>query len=814
MSGEHYNRSSSVTQGWFEVTKGDPCPLCRKSDWCFISPDKQAVVCGRVDAHDLPTDWERIRTAKDGRNIYSCSTGDTKQPQTINQSTTTFHTPSQPEQAEQDRDPIKPSLIRTNVRQHKLTHIACRKSGNETTYIYQLKEPIESVTEVGMTRIDPPDGKKKCWPYALTNNHGIRYEHKGQWKPYLWEVLLSSVVRHQTPDPDYTRFILIVEGEKCAVEANLHGVATITFDYKAWNQEAITWAIEWIRDQHLSIVMWPDNDKVGLDKAKKVKEVCQALNVEYYQLDPNKLTSNPSEGWDIADYLQEHDMTGDQLVQLIESQIKELYLLGQPYPNGSSCKTEEKGSKEEGIPVTKLLIQIGSQYDLWHTEDKDLYADVRIDGIRHTYPLKSEAFKDLLLRELYTKYNKAANQENLGAAMNILRAKALFDSGQYKIWLRTGLDDLGNVYIDLANQYNQVIKVTREDWEIIPSSQCPIRFHRSGSQLPMPLPEKGGSLDDLWKLIKVDSEYQPLLITWLLSCLFPSGAKPIVYLVGSKGAGKTTTGKILKDIIDPTKAPLLPKVGSDKDIVATARNRWLLVYDNLSKLTPSEQDNLCRTATGAGFSQRKLYTDMDESYFDYTRPQILTSVDFVPNRSDLLDRCIIVKCNRLPDSDRSTDQKIDQLVKQYLPGILGCLLDLLVKALSTKDSIDCPLPRMADYALLGIAAGIPNFIETYNSNITETNNLAIEANPIAKAIKDYLDNYFATYPSYQSCTSTTIQLVEALKGISDEPQVQRLNSDSLGKLLTQSLRTDLEAVGIYVSHTRKASGRGWSFTRG
>jgi len=795
MLNEKQKVGSILASDWVEVTFGNPCPLCNKPDWCFVSPDGNAVVCGRIDAQSLPTGWEQIKTAKDGRNIYRRSTGATS--------------PSK-------RCPLNPCLIRVMGRSILQVRRDSQKKEQTTTYVYKLREPDESVIEVGMKRIDQPDGTKKVRPYALLKGSGNITKHIGKWQPYLWELLTDSIERHQSPSPDHTPFILIVEGEKCAVEASLKRIATITFDCTAWNETDIKWAIERIQKLRCSVVMWPDHDQAGLDKANKVRQVCQSLNVEYYQLDPNKLTDNPSEGWDIADYLKENDMTGDQLAQLIEQQIKELYLLGQPYPNVPLCITADKdqheGKKEKEVSITELLIRIGNECHLWHTNDNIAYADLLIDGLRHTYPVKSNSFQMWLSRELYRQYKKAGNKESISTALNLIEAKALFEGDENKIWLRTGEDNQGNIYIDLANDRCQVIKVTKERWSIISSNECPIRFHRSNMQLPLPMPKDKGSLEDLWKIIKIDDKYQPLLVTWLLSCLVPFGSKPIVYLVGSKGAGKTTTGKILKSIVDPTKAPLLPKVGNDKDIVASANNRWLLVYDNLSKLSQADQDNLCRTATGAGFSQRKLYTDMDESYFEYTRPQILTSVDFVPNRSDLLDRCILIKCNRLSDSDRATEQKLDQLVKHYLPGILGGLLDLLVKALANKDSIDCPLPRMADYALLGIAAEIPNFTEAYQINIEQSNKSVIDMNPIAEAIKDHLDEYRTQHPTATQYHCSITSLLEIIQRISDEPEVQRLTNKGLGRLLGGSLKDDLQGVGIVVTQKRTASDRYWCFS--
>ena len=78
-------------------------------------------------------------------------------------------------------------------------------------------------------------------------------------------------------------------------------------------------------------------------------------------------------------------------------------------------------------------------------------------------------------------------------------------------------------------------------------------------------------------------------------------------------------------------------------------NGWLLALDNLSYLTPWLSDALCRLSTGGGFSTRTLYENNEETIFDSTRPTILTGIEEVVTRGDLLDRSIIVSLPAIPE---------------------------------------------------------------------------------------------------------------------------------------------------------------------
>ncbi len=128
---------------------------------------------------------------------------------------------------------------------------------------------------------------------------------------------------------------------------------------------------------------------------------------------------------------------------------------------------------------------------------------------------------------------------------------------------------------------------------------------------------------------------------------------------------------------------------------------------------------------------------------EYRRPQILTSVDLVPTRSDLLDRCLLVKLKSIPECDRKTNEELEQLFQECHAEVLGALLTILCITLRNMDSIRQPLQRMASFHRLALSAGIPNFHETYLSSIGNAQQEAVRANPIADAIAE-VGNFHGT----------------------------------------------------------------------
>ncbi len=66
----------------------------------------------------------------------------------------------------------------------------------------------------------------------------------------------------------------------------------------------------------------------------------------------------------------------------------------------------------------------------------------------------------------------------------------------------------------------------------------------------------------------------------------------------------------------------------------------------MSAISTSLSDSFCRVATGGGFSMRTLHSNDEETLFDAERPVILTGIDEIARRGDLVDRCVFLTCRR------------------------------------------------------------------------------------------------------------------------------------------------------------------------
>jgi hypothetical protein len=407
---------------------------------------------------------------------------------------------------------------------------------------------------------------------------------------------------------------------------------------------------------------------------------------------------------------------------------------------------------------------MAADWELWHTPSKEAYATIVVEDHKENWPVRSQTFKRFVAKQFFDEQGKAMNSEALASAVNLLEAKALFEGDEHPVHVRVA-EHVGNIYLDLCNSDWQVVQVTPEGWGVL--GDPPIRFRRSRGMLALPAPESGGTVDQLRGFLNLDDNAWRLVVSWLVAVLRPRGPYPILALFAEQGSGKSTIGRLLRELIDPNAAPLRAEPNDGRDLMIAANNSWCLAYDNLSHVPPWLSDAFCRLSTGGGFGTRELYTDQDEVIFDSQRPLLLTSIEEVATRSDLLDRCLIVWLPAIPEDRRRSEAELFEAFRRVRPQILGALLDAVTVALYRLPSIKLTgLPRMADFALWATAAetgfgwASGTFMAAYQGNRECANEVALEASVVARPLLDLLE----TQGEWTGSSGELLKVLEDLQG--------------------------------------------------
>jgi hypothetical protein len=414
---------------------------------------------------------------------------------------------------------------------------------------------------------------------------------------------------------------------------------------------------------------------------------------------------------------------------------------------GIAASVAKGESKAKGF-VGQLLGEI----ELWHDEDNEPFITLPQDDHKEHWKIgtRSRPFRRWLSKRYYELMGGAVLTASVLADLaSMLEGKAVFDGPQYPLFRRTAKHG-GKFYLDLCNENWQAVEIDADGWRVV--DDPPVKFRRANAMQALPIPQETGPdalVKALLPFLNVQPALWPLVAAWLAAALRPVGPYPILKLLGEQGSAKTTTARVLRGLLDPNAAPVRAEPKDARDLMIAANNGWVLCLDNLSFIRPWLSDALCRVSTGGGFGTRMLFSDDEETIFDCRRPVILTSIEEVGTRSDLLERSLIIELPTIREGARRAEKSFWAEFETARPLILGALLNVVCGAMRRLPEIerkpDADLSRMADFeqwgeaveGTLGLAPG--TFAEAYALNREEATHVALESSPVVALLLKFLE---------------------------------------------------------------------------
>lgn len=488
------------------------------------------------------------------------------------------------------------------------------------------------------------------------------------------------------------------------------------------------------------------------------------------------------------------------------SALRDLYSADQSAAGGDSDSDQDEGpgsgQEAEKLTQVKHLLSLGAVAKLFHTPDGEAYSSVPVNGHIENWPLKGRRFRQWLLRRYFDETKGAPKTQAVQEAIGIFESMANFEGGEHPVFMRLAQKE-DRIYLDLSNDRWEAVEIDSSGWRVL--SDVPVRFRRTRGMLPLPSPVRGGNINELRRFVNVASEQDwTLLAAWLVAGFRPRGPYPVLVLHGEQGSAKSTTSRVLRDVLDPNTASLRGEPRDLQNIMIAASNGWVISLDNLSHIPPWLSDALCRLSTGGGFSTRELYTDSEEVIFDAQRPVILNGIEELATRGDLLDRSLILYLPSISEQKRESEEEFWSAFEVTRPMLLGALLDVVSGALARQRNVELTKkPRLADFAVWATAAepllGLPDgaFMRAYTQNQSSANDLALEASPVAAALQALaLERYFE---------GTASELLQALTRHATESVRSQRSWPTNGKTLSNTLRRlapNLRNSGVEVAFLR------------
>ncbi|HQT74094.1 MAG TPA: hypothetical protein PLX84_09140 [Acidiphilium sp.] len=436
--------------------------------------------------------------------------------------------------------------------------------------------------------------------------------------------------------------------------------------------------------------------------------------------------------------------------------------------------------------VIEAVLAAGAIF--WADPDRVPFVTIERNGRTERYKVRSAAFRQVV-RAIYAERNPRQTDAGLMLPGSV-GDKAMIEAVQQfealanmpgaairEPALRT-IRAGASIWIDRGAEDWSLIEVTPTGWQVVKGADVPLI--RADAMRALPMPDRKaapGALDRLRKLLNLGADQDDdfkLIVCWLLSTLWPSGPYAILALDGEQGSGKSTASRLVRSLTDPNKAPLRSPPKKEDDLVVAANAGRVVALDNVSFIDADMADVLCRMATGAGLSKRRLYTDDEEHIVHVCRPVLLNGITSLMSRGDMADRCIVATLPRIPDDKRRLEADIEKDFAAAAPGILAALLDGMVASLAAslcipmKETKRRDLPRMADFAALAMNAA-PAFgwdpehiLAVIHRNRHAANIAVVESDPLSEAIGHVLDEHGAARPEGRRWEGTSSELLEKL----------------------------------------------------
>ncbi len=454
------------------------------------------------------------------------------------------------------------------------------------------------------------------------------------------------------------------------------------------------------------------------------------------------------------------------------------------------------------IPHTQALIKAIEASDavLFHDQYHDTYIAYDGNG-SNVSKINSKISKLWLTGYGYSSLNSVLTPDTINRVLQTLSANAHFQGKQYPLGVRSVHNSEG-LWYDLGAS---AVHITESGWMI--TDRPPIVFKRFPHQKAQVTPVRGGDLRLLLKYINITNEAEQLLfLVYVVAAFIPDYPHPLLILHGAQGAGKTTPMRVMKELIDPSELGGSSAPKNIEVFVQTISHHSFMFYDNLSKMHEWFSDALARAATGDSFSKRELYTDDDDVIYRFQKTIALNGINQVVYKSDLLDRSILLNLERISPEKRKEAQVFWTEFELDRPLILGAIFDVLVEALALYPKTKLgKLPRMADFARWGYviaeSSGFSGeaFIKAYSNNIAVQHDEAIEANPVAQTIMEFMRDC-------NEWEGTPAQLYSLLTPIAYRLQIGQSrgwpkDAARLGRALTP-IAPNLNAKGVDLERSR------------
>jgi hypothetical protein len=371
---------------------------------------------------------------------------------------------------------------------------------------------------------------------------------------------------------------------------------------------------------------------------------------------------------------------------------------------------EKKQKRKDSAAFQLRALCEREAFGLFHDQTKRAYARAKRGKHYEIFPIESESFNLLLRERFHNEHKEGITDSTLDTEIRTLKSRAMFNGKKHPVYLRMGGNGKTKIEIDTGDDEwtSFHLDIAKETWYRAPHESY---FRRPLSMLPLPEPERGGSLNELRDFIpNIKSENcRALFNAFLVMATYPpfTAAYPCLVLKGEQEAGKSWLTRIVKSLIDPAEDELGTPMEDPRDLIAATQDLHLLTIDNIDHISHDFSNALCRLSTGIAHRMRVLYKNIDNMIVKNQLPVVLNGIGEILSRADLKSRSIFIDLDPLTEEQRRTEQEFFGAWEAKRGRYLGALLDASHLSLRRRAEAAGEITRrfrLADFQEIAVAA--------------------------------------------------------------------------------------------------------------
>jgi|GEM_PF-3929460 len=219
--------------------------------------------------------------------------------------------------------------------------------------------------------------------------------------------------------------------------------------------------------------------------------------------------------------------------QVVRGAIKRIKAEGTPSPAMEEATIEamtvlQKQEGEQSL-ADELVTIVTESGELFHCGENDAYITMH-EAPHKTYLLQTKSFREWLSWKCRNATGKTPSESMLASVILALSGEAKHEGEMRDVYLRAAPAPDGGYMLDLCNDDWQAAHITAAGWRIV--DKPPVRFRRTETMKPLPMPVPGGNCNALWRFVPVPVEYRILFVAWMFECWRQVTPFPILEVLG------------------------------------------------------------------------------------------------------------------------------------------------------------------------------------------------------------------------------------------------------------------------------------------